>query len=66
MKLSNKNKLAYYGGSKSVKHDLKRYNSIGKEELLAASKVIKSEAYHHFLDHGRQIEMLEIFMVEKI
>ena len=39
--MKNKN-LALFGGSKAVNVTLKRYNSIGKEEWLAARKVIKS------------------------
>lgn len=33
---------ALYGGKSVINYKLKKYNSIGKEELIAASKVIKS------------------------
>ena len=33
---------AYYGGKKTINYKFKKYNSIGMNELVAASKVIKS------------------------
>lgn len=42
MKFHNRNSLALYGGAKIIKKKFKRYNSIGKEEIFAASKVIRS------------------------
>ncbi len=39
MKINN---LALNGGPKTIKFKFKSYNSIGKEELIAATKVIKS------------------------
>lgn len=40
--IKNKNLLALYGGNKISRLKFNRYNSIGKEELVAAVKVIKS------------------------
>lgn len=45
-----KKKLAIYGGSKTIKKvDFKKYNTIGKEELKAASDVIRSGILSDFL-----------------
>lgn len=49
MKFCKKNNLAFYGGSKLIKKNFKNYNSIGKEELIAASKVIKSGKLSAFI-----------------
>jgi perosamine synthetase len=43
------NKLAIFGGSKTINKDFKRYNHIGKEELIAASEVISSGVLSQFL-----------------
>ena len=40
--MKNKNLLGLYGGNKIINFKFKKYNSIGKEELAAATKVIKS------------------------
>jgi len=40
--MKNKNLLGLYGGNKIINFKFKKYNSIGKEELVAATKVIKS------------------------
>lgn len=42
-------KLALLGGEKVINADLKLYNSIGEEELLAASEVIKSGNLSQFI-----------------
>ena len=42
-------KLAIQGGEKVINHDFKKYNSIGHEELDAASQVIKSGVLSQFL-----------------
>ncbi len=39
---AEKEKLALFGGAKSIQKPLNRYNSIGSEELIAAKKVIES------------------------
>ena len=49
MKFYNKNDLAFYGGSKLIKKNFKKYNSIGKEELTAATRVIKSGKLSSFI-----------------
>jgi dTDP-4-amino-4,6-dideoxygalactose transaminase len=49
MKFCKKNNLAFYGGSKIIKNNFKNYNSIGKEEFIAASKVIKSGKLSAFI-----------------
>ena len=46
MKLDN---LALNGGPKTIKFKFKSYNSIGKEELIAATKVIKSGKLSSFV-----------------
>ena len=43
------NKLSILGGKKVIKKPLKNYNSIGKEEVLAAQKVVKSGVLSQFL-----------------
>jgi dTDP-4-amino-4,6-dideoxygalactose transaminase len=40
--MKNKNLLCLYGGNKVINFKFKKYNSIGKEELVAATNVIKS------------------------
>jgi len=45
----NKEKLAIHGGEKTIKKPFRRYNSIGKEELQAASEVIESGVLSQFL-----------------
>ena len=42
-------KLAIHGGEKVINYDFKKYNSIGKEELDAATQVIKSGVLSQFL-----------------
>jgi len=49
MKIYNKNYLALYGGPKVIKKKFKNYNSIGKEELIAATKVVKSGKLSSFV-----------------
>lgn len=44
-----KEKLAIHGGEKAISRTFKRYNSIGKEELQAASEVIESGVLSQFL-----------------
>ena len=44
-----KEKLALYGGAKTIKKRLKRYNPIGKEEVVAAKKVVESGVLSKFL-----------------
>ena len=43
------NELALFGGKKTIDYEFQRYNSIGKEELSAATKVIESGALSKFL-----------------
>ena len=43
------NKLALYGGKKTISKSFKRYNSIGKEEILAANKVLKKGILSDFI-----------------
>lgn len=43
------NKLALYGGKKIISKFFKRYNSIGKEEILAANKVLKKGILSDFV-----------------
>ena len=43
------NKLSILGGKKVIKKPLKNYNSIGKEEVFAAQKVVKSGVLSQFL-----------------
>jgi len=45
----NRNSLAIFGGSPAVKHELKRYNVIGEEELNASKAVIESGVLSRFL-----------------
>ena len=48
--MDNKNNLlALFGGNKTIQKSFKRYNSIGQEELHAASKVIESGVLSQFL-----------------
>ncbi len=42
-------KLAIYGGKKTITTKFKRYNSIGKEEILAANKVLKKGVLSDFI-----------------
>ena len=44
-----KEKLAIFGGPKSFNDKIKTYNTIGKEELKAAIKVVKSGKLSSFL-----------------
>jgi len=63
--IKNKNLLALYGGNKISRFKFNRYNSIGKEELAAAVKVISLATYPHLLVHGL-VQMEEVvFMEEK-
>jgi perosamine synthetase len=45
----NKSKLALLGGKKIINKEFKPYNSIGKEELIAVKKVVKSGKLSSFL-----------------
>ena len=45
----NNNKLAIFGGEKSISEKFKRYNPIGKEEIDAAIKVLKTGKLSPFL-----------------
>lgn len=49
-----KEKLAINGGTKKFDEEVERYNSIGKEELLAATKVIESGTLSQFLGEKDQ------------
>ena len=42
-------KLAIFGGSKTINYEFAKYNSIGSEELDAASAVIKTGVLSQFL-----------------
>ena len=42
-------KLALYGGPKTITKSFKRYNSIGKEEVEAAKSVVESGVLSQFL-----------------
>lgn len=42
-------KLALHGGPKTIKKRLKKYNPIGKEEVVAAKKVVESGVLSQFL-----------------
>jgi len=44
-----KNKLALYGGQKTITHSFAPYNSIGTEELDAANKVVESGVLSRYL-----------------
>ena len=44
-----KNNLALYGGERIINHSFKRFNTIGKEEIRAATKVLKSGILSSFL-----------------
>jgi len=46
---NQKEKLAIFGGPKTIKTSFKPYNSIGKEEVLAASEVVESGVLSQFL-----------------
>ena len=45
----NTEKLALFGGPKTIQYQFKRYNSIGKEEVAAASRVVESGVLSQFL-----------------
>ncbi|OGT35867.1 MAG: pyridoxal-5'-phosphate-dependent protein [Gammaproteobacteria bacterium RBG_16_51_14] len=47
--LANREKLALFGGPKTIQTTFKRYNSIGPEELEAANHVIESGVLSQFL-----------------
>ena len=42
------NKLSILGGKKGNKKATKKYNSIGKEEVLAAKRLLNLVSYHNF------------------
>lgn len=46
---ANEEKLALFGGTKTIPSKLKRYNSIGQEEVQAAKRVIESGVLSQFL-----------------
>lgn len=48
-KLMSKEKLALFGGPKTVDKEFKRYNSLGVEEVQAAKEVIESGVLSQFL-----------------
>lgn len=48
-KQNNKEKLALFGGAKTIQTELKRYNSIGIEEVQAAKLVVESGVLSQFL-----------------
>ena len=43
------NTLALFGGKKTITYKFKRYNSIGKEEIIAANKVLKTGILSDFI-----------------
>ena len=45
----SKSKLSLFGGKKVINKPLKKYNSIGKEELLATQKVVRSGVLSKFI-----------------
>jgi perosamine synthetase len=45
----DKNKLAIFGGQKTIKKKFKKFNTYGKQELFAANKVVKSGILSEFL-----------------
>lgn len=47
--LEHPEKLAYLGGDKAIQRTFKRYNSIGVEEVQAATRVIQSGVLSQFL-----------------
>jgi perosamine synthetase len=49
MNIVNANKLALFGGSKTINHSFQRYNSIGIEEVAAAKQVVESGVLSQFL-----------------
>lgn len=49
MTFSENNRLALKGGKKAIQNEFKRYNSIGEEELQAASRVIESGILSQFI-----------------
>ena len=49
MKNLNKTNLALFGGNKTIKKPLKRYNSIGDEEKKAAMEVLESGVLSNFI-----------------
>ena len=52
--MNKNNELAILGGNKIIKSEFKKYNSIGKEETLAAKKVIESGVLSQYIgaDHS--------------
>jgi len=47
--MTNKNSLALLGGRRVISYKFKKYNSLGKEEAKAASKVVKSGILSGFI-----------------
>ncbi len=47
--MKTQNKLALFGGSKLIEKEFKRYNPIGKEEIEAATAVVKSGILSNYL-----------------
>jgi len=45
----SKEKLAFFGGPKTINQSFKRYDSIGKEEIKAANDVVESGVLSQFL-----------------
>ena len=45
----DQNKLALFGGKKVINRPFRRYNSIGKEEVHAAKKVVQSGNLSQFI-----------------
>ena len=54
------NKLALFGGNKTINYKINKYNSISKEELKAAQKVIKKGLFE-ILDIQKYIYFLQSF-----
>jgi perosamine synthetase len=48
-KQANEQKLALFGGTKTIQSGFKRYNSIGEEEVQAAKRVIESGVLSQYL-----------------
>jgi len=44
-----KNTLSLFGGDKLIKHPFEHYNSMGQEEVLAATEVVESGVLSQFL-----------------
>ena len=57
------NKLALFGGKKVISNPLIPYSSIGKEEEIAAKKVVKKKFYPILLVHLKRILEEILFMV---